>query len=85
MIISKIYTDTQEETHFDEVDIPLFDNGDIGMLSEKLNATGIIFRETPPDYDFAWHQTPQKQYVIILDGDVEFTVSDGEKKRVRCR
>ncbi len=40
-----------------------------------------IFRETPGDYDFPWHNTPSRQFVIILKGEVDFTVSDGETRR----
>ncbi len=51
------------------------------MLSQLQEATGIIFRETPADYDFTWHNTPRRQYVIILEGAVDFTVSNGETRR----
>ena len=69
------------ETHFGEFDIPLSDSGEIGMLSQLHKATGIIFRETPGDYDFSWHNAPRRQFVIILDGEVDITVSDGETRR----
>lgn len=81
MHITSIYSDERGESHFGEVDIPLTDSGDIGCLSETLNATGIIFRETSGDYDYSWHNTPRKQYVIILEGEVDFTVSSGETRR----
>ena len=45
-----------------------------------LPATGIIFRETPGTYDYAWHPAPRRQYIINLDGAVEITASDGEKR-----
>ena len=43
-------------------------------------ATGIIFRETPGTYDYSWHPAPRRQYIINLDGAVEITASDGEKR-----
>ncbi len=81
MKITRIYTDTAGETHFGEVDIPLKDAGAIGLLSELEEATGIIFRETLGDYDYTWHNTPRRQYVIMLAGGVDFTVSAGETRR----
>jgi hypothetical protein len=81
MKITRIYADADGETHFGELDIPLSDSGAIGMLSQLQTATGIIFRETSGEYDYAWHNTPRRQYVIILDGGVDFTVSDGETRR----
>ena len=45
-----------------------------------FKATGIIFRETPGTYDYSWHPAPRRQYIINLDGAVEITASDGEKR-----
>lgn len=81
MIIPRIYADEAGETHFEDIDVPLKDGGPIGFLSETVKATGVIFRETAADYDYEWHNAPSKRYVIILEGDVEFTVSDGEKRQ----
>ncbi len=81
MKLTRIYSDFDGETHFGDSDVPLKDSGDIGLLSQLQRATGIIFRETPEDHDFFWHNAPRRQYVIILEGQVDFTVSDGETKR----
>ena len=81
MKIYKIYSDSEGESHFGEIELPLKDSGAIGFLSETLPATGIIFRETPGDYDYPWHNAPRRQYVIILEGEVDFTVSSGETRR----
>jgi len=35
------------------IEIPLRDSGEIGMFSQVQEVTGIIFRETPGDYDYA--------------------------------
>ncbi len=81
MKITRIYVDADGETHFGTLDIPLTHAGEIGMLSQQHDATGIIFRETDGAYDYSWHNAPCRQYVIILEGGVDFTVSDGESRR----
>lgn len=81
MKVTRVYSDSDGESHFGEFDIPLKDSGQIGLLSQLQKATGLIFRETPGDYDFSWHNAPRRQYVIILEGQVDITVSDGETKR----
>jgi hypothetical protein len=81
MKFTRIYPDADGETHFEDVDIPLQGSGQIGRLSQLQPVTGLIFRETPGDYDYAWHNAPRRQYVIILQGEVDFTVSDGEQRR----
>ena len=81
MQICRIYTDEKGETHFAELEIELQDAGAIGLLSPLEPAGAIIFRETEENYHYKWHNTPRRQYVIILEGRVDFTVSDGECRR----
>ena len=50
MKVTRLYTGPDAESHFEEIDIPLKDAGDIGRLLERIPATGIIFRETDGDY-----------------------------------
>jgi hypothetical protein len=46
MKITRVFSDPSGESLFEDIDINLSDAGDIGLLSEKFGATGIIFRET---------------------------------------
>ena len=46
-------------------------------------STGMMFRETPPSYNFSWHNAPRRQYIVNLDADVEITVSSGETRVIR--
>jgi hypothetical protein len=48
--------------------------------SQRLPATGIIFREIGADYDLDWHPAPRRQYIINLDAAVKITASDGESR-----
>lgn len=81
MKITRLYTGLDNESHFEDIDIELKNAGDIGHLSEKLNATGIIFRRTEPDYNYTWHNAPQRQYIIMLDGAVDVEIGDGTIRR----
>ncbi|RMF70256.1 MAG: hypothetical protein D6743_00565 [Calditrichaeota bacterium] len=80
MNVVRIFADASGDSHFEDVEIPLRDAGAIGRLSECLPAAGIIFRENDPDYDYDWHNAPTRQYIILLDGEIEIQVSDGEKR-----
>ena len=81
--VVKIYSDDKGDTHFEEIDIPLKDGGDIGKLSEILPATSVIFREVLPSYDYDFHTAPQRQYIILLDGEIEIETSLGEKRKFK--
>jgi hypothetical protein len=79
--VTRVYADADGDSHFGEIDIPLKDGGTIGRLSERQPVKSIIFRETDADYDFDWHCAPQRQYIVLLDGEIELETSDGEKRR----
>lgn len=81
MKITRLYTGADNESHFDDIEIELESAGEIGELSEKLDATGIIFRRTGPDYNYTWHNAPQRQYIIMLDGAVDVEIGDGTVRR----
>jgi quercetin dioxygenase-like cupin family protein len=80
MKITRLYCDSAGETHFEQREIHLADAGEIGMLSEKQPATGVVFRVTAPEYDYDWHCAPARQYVVMLEGAVELEASVGEKR-----
>lgn len=82
MKILRLYTDEKGESHFEDVEVEFQESTRAGRLSARLPATGIIFRQVPPDYDLDWHPAPRRQYIINLDGGVQLTASDGETRRV---
>ncbi len=81
--ITRIYADADGESHFADLTIALADAGDIGYLSTPQPAQSLIFRENDADYDYDWHTAPQRQYIILLDGEIEIQVSDGERRTFR--
>ncbi len=81
MKITRIYSDAQGESHFEEVNVALEDAGTIGRLSEPLPVTSMVFRENEPGYDYGWHTAPRRQYIVLLDGEIEIEISTGEKRR----
>ncbi|HRP58453.1 hypothetical protein [Agriterribacter sp.] len=81
--ITRIYSDANGDSHFEEIVVPLNESGAIGFLSEALPAGNIIFREVLPSYDYDFHTAPQRQYIILLDGEIEIETSLGNKKQFK--
>lgn len=81
MKVTRIYADASGESHFEEVDIALRDAGQIGKLSEPHPVEHVVFRENAPDYDYDWHCAPRRQYIALLDGEIEIEVSSGATRR----
>ena len=83
MKITRVYTGDDGESHFEDVELPLKDAGQVGRLTSLIPATGVVFRETGGDYDLDWHNAPRRQYVVMLSGGgVELEVGDGTKRRL---
>ena len=80
MKVHNIYADADGESHFRDVEIAWAQQGLGGRMSDRLPATGVIFRETGGDYALDWHNAPRRQYIVNLDAAVEITVSDGETR-----
>jgi hypothetical protein len=83
MKVVRLYTGADQRSHFEDVEVPLKDAGKIGFLSERIKATGIVFRETGGDYDYDFHTAPRRQYVVNLEGEVEIEVGDGTRRTLR--
>ena len=76
--VTRIYSDANGESHFEDITIPLKSNGEIGFLSDEEPVKGIIFREVEASYDFDFHNAPQRQYIVLLDGGVIIETSLGD-------
>ena len=81
MKVTRLYSGTDGESHFEDIDIPLarFEPGE--ERSEFIKATGIIFRETSESQDLDWHNAPRRQYVFTLKGRGEIVVGDGTSRQ----
>lgn len=79
--ITRIYSDKEGESHFEDVEIPLHEAGSIGALSESIPVREAIFRVVEPGYDYDFHTAPQRQYIILLDGAIQIETSLGEQRR----
>ncbi|MBF0279957.1 MAG: hypothetical protein HQM13_19325 [SAR324 cluster bacterium] len=80
MKITRIYSGSDGESHFEEIEIPLDVRKNYGALSRIVKVTGIIFRETSEDYNYDFHNAPSRRYIINLEGGVEIEVGDGSKR-----
>lgn len=81
MKVTRIYSDEQGDSHFEEIEIPLTNQGDIGFLSENIKVTALQFRKVSPNYNYDFHCAPQRQYIVLLDGGVEIESSLGEVRK----
>lgn len=82
--VTRIYADDNGDSHFEDLLIPMSDAGDIGALSETIPVKGLIFREVEPSYDYDFHNAPQKQYIILLEGEIQIETSSGDIRNFKA-
>jgi hypothetical protein len=80
MRVTRLYTGADRRSHFEDIEIELDDHGIIGHLSRRHPASGLIFRYTDGDYDYHWHNAPERQYIVILEGALEIEIGDGSRR-----
>ena len=83
--ITRLYTGTDGESHFEEIDLPPGKDGmDADQQTIPLKAMEIYFRESknvPGGGDLlGWHKAPRRQLYIMLGGTLEIEVGDGSKR-----
>ena len=82
---ARVYAGTDGVTHFQDSPIrmkpgvyvpgiPLVDS------APPWPATMLTFSRLEPGYTSDWHPAPRRQFVVLLTGAVEVTVSDGETR-----
>jgi len=76
MKATRVYCDETGESHFEAINIKGEElNG--GFISVKQNSS-VVFRTIDGSKDIAWHTAPQSLYVILLEGQVQLELSDGD-------
>ncbi len=81
MRVTRLYTGADQQSHFEDYEVDMDDHGPIGHLSARHPVTSLIFRHTDADYDFDWHNAPQRQYIVILEGGLDVEIGDGTRRR----
>ncbi|KAA9325662.1 cupin domain-containing protein [Adhaeribacter soli] len=82
--ITRVYADEKGESHFEDISRPLIPEGELGFLSEPEEVKEIVFRKVLPTYDYDFHQAPARQYIMLLDGEIEIETSRGDKRQFKA-
>lgn len=78
MQVVRIYTGSDNESHFEDIEVPLEAMGLAGSMSKPVAVSNLIFRVTAEDYNLDFHPAPRRQYVVNLTGGVEIETGSGE-------
>lgn len=68
-------------SQFEELDISLDKQSWFGVLSRSMAVHELLFCDVEGSCDMDWHTAPCRQFVIIIDGAIDVTTTDGVTKR----
>ncbi|MFC3908681.1 hypothetical protein ACFORL_06270 [Legionella dresdenensis] len=75
-----LYSGTDNKSYFKEEEHDVESIQHLGAYSARIPATGFKFRMFKAGLEYNWHNPPQPQYIIYLNGEVEVEASGGEKR-----
>lgn len=83
MMITRLFTGTDDQSHFEEIEVPFEQREDFGLFTLPEPTKAVFFREIPPGWEYAWHNVVCREYVVMIAGRAEIEVGSGEKRVFR--
>ncbi len=86
MRITRFFETADGGSSFEDVDVAFKhprqdDFGHTLHLTSAIAAPDAVLVELPSGLDQGWHNAPQRQLVLVLEGTVEVETTDREKRR----
>lgn len=76
MKMTCIYTGDDEQSHFEQIEVP-FGDGDGRRTTQDFASETVRFATLPAGVQMDYHHAPARQFVIVLDGSLEMGCGDG--------
>ena len=82
MLVTRIYSGDDGQSHFEELDLPLA-LSDAGAMSTAIPLDSMFVRDTTEAGPDVWdyHVAPRRQLALHLRGVTEIEVGDGTRRR----
>jgi hypothetical protein len=82
MKIVRIYTGSDQKSHFEDIEVKFGGNQQI-LSADSRAATSAVFRCVLPGSVLERHPAPRRQYVVTLSGSWEIEASAGAVRTFR--
>ena len=86
--IPRVFADEQGETHFGVMELPRRDAAlgppphPVGRVTDPIPVSSLLTFATPAGTGVSLHPAPQPYLIIVLSGEGEVEVSDGDTRRL---
>jgi quercetin dioxygenase-like cupin family protein len=81
MAIVRLYTGSDQKSHFEELQPRFESRGDQSATAELIPGSGIIVRRFEANRSNPWHHAPGRYAVFTLSGAVDIEIGDGTVRR----
>ena len=84
----RLYASVDGDTHFQDVPVsmapvvylPDMPGAPLVDVATSQSVTALTFSRLEAGFDADWHPAPRRQFVLVLSGGIELTVTDGEMR-----
>lgn len=83
MRLLRLYADRDGQSHFEELTPRLQSDGSMEVAPLPGAEGNVYLRRVSTGQAPSWHNAPQRQFVVILEGEMEVEASDGTTRRFR--
>jgi hypothetical protein len=84
MKYATIYSDQTGKSHFKDIEVKFtkieYPDSAPADLSAPASAIKIFFAKMPIGWHRDWHTAEKRQFFCVLEGQIEITVGNGEKR-----
>lgn len=80
MKVTKLYSGEDGKSYFADIEIEHATQRRLGAYSKAYSVKDLYFRDSVAGGEAPWHDDPQPQYIVYLEGKVEIEASGGEKR-----
>jgi hypothetical protein len=81
--IIRLYTGDDGESHFEETSIETVAHGEVVVMTKLMDCHEVQFAQTASGGGYDWHNAPRRQFVITLEGTLEFENRLGDTQMIR--
>ena len=77
MRVVRIYTGSDNQTHFQDVDVEAF-----AKIAARVGEGPVRLNQGPAQSSLDFHNAPRRQYVVMMSGTTEIEIGDGTKRQL---
>jgi hypothetical protein len=75
MKFARLYATADGSSHFQDIEFKLD-----GSHSDEMKASSLHIRNMAVGFDAPWHTISRRYFMTFLQGELELTASDGERR-----